>query len=86
MAAPEFTGVPPFQLTGVASSMVRQEIGMTSQQSAIFSTPGLSSAGGKEVQEHHGWQMPALYSDPATEYAAAKEDVAVLDSSSVGRL
>ncbi len=59
---------------------------MASQQSAIFSTPGLSNVGGKEFQEHHGWRMPALYSDPATEYVAAKEDVAVHDSSYVGRL
>ena len=59
---------------------------MTSQQSAIFSTPGLSNAGGKEFQEHHGWQVPALYSDPATEYVAAKDDVAVHDSSYGGRL
>jgi len=59
---------------------------MTSQESAIFSPPGLSNVGGKEFQEHHGWRMPALYSDPATEYIAAKEDVAVHDSSYVGRL
>ena len=37
---------------------------MTSQQSAISSTPGLSNAGGREFQEYYGWQMPALYSDP----------------------
>ena len=59
---------------------------MTTQQSSIFSTPGLSGVGGKEFQEHHGWRMPALYSDPATEYVAAQEDVAVHDSSYVGRL
>ena len=59
---------------------------MTSQQSTISSTPGLSNVGGKEFQEHHGWRMPALYSDPATEYIAAREDVAVHDSSYVGRL
>ncbi len=59
---------------------------MTSQQSAIFSTSGLSNVRGKEFQEHYGWRMPALYSDLATEYIAAKEDVAVHDSSYVGRL
>ena len=59
---------------------------MTSQQSAISSTPGLSNAGGKEFQEHHGRRIPALYSDLATEYVAAKEDVAIHDSSYVGRL
>ena len=58
---------------------------MTSQQPAILST-SFSASEGKEFEEHHGWRVPALYSSPATEYAAAKEDVAVHDSSYVGRL
>ena len=54
---------------------------MTSLQSAIF-----SALEGKEFQDHHGWNMPGLYSDLASEYVAATEDVAVHDSSYVGRL
>jgi len=59
---------------------------MTSEQSAVSSALELSTPDGKEFEEHHGWRVPALYSDPATEYVAGKEVVAVHDSSYVGRL
>ena len=54
---------------------------MTSQQSAIF-----PSSEGRDFQDHHGWYMPGSYTDVASEFRAAKDDVAVHNSSYVGRL
>ena len=46
----------------------------------------LATIGGQDFQEHFGWRLPRVYSDVTTEYQAAAQDVAVHDSSYVGRL
>ena len=56
---------------------------MTTERSSLHT---LSTVGGVDFQESFGWQLPRVYSDMAAEYQAASAEVAVHDSSYVGRL
>jgi folate-binding protein YgfZ len=56
---------------------------MTLQRSALHP---IATAAGSHFQERFGWELPRLYADPALEYRAATEAVAVHDASYVGRL
>ena len=53
------------------------------QRSALHS---LGGAAGSGFQERYGWELPAAYTDAASEYQAATTDVAVYDASYMGRL
>jgi folate-binding protein YgfZ len=56
---------------------------MTLQRSALHP---IATAAGGHFQERFGWDLPRVYADPALEYRAATEAVAVHDASYVGRL
>ena len=56
---------------------------MTLQRSALHP---IATAAGGHFQERFGWELPRVYADPALEYRAATEAVAVHDASYVGRL
>lgn len=56
---------------------------MTTQRSALYDA---EAATGATFRNSHGWEIPAVYSDIAAEYAAITTAAAVHDASSVGRL
>ena len=56
---------------------------MAGQRSPLFDTTQSSGAG---FLEAFGWELPRSYGDPAAEYFAAREAVALHDSSYVGRI
>ena len=56
---------------------------MTTLRSALHP---IATAAGSPFQEQFGWELPRVYSDVASEDRAATENVAVHDTSYVGRL
>ena len=56
---------------------------MSGQRSPLYDTTLSSTAG---FLEAFGWELPQSYGDPAAEYFAAREGVALHDSSYVGRI
>ena len=46
----------------------------------------IAATGGSEFIERYGWELPAAYTDPGSEYQSATTAVAVHDASYMGRL
>ena len=56
---------------------------MTSQRSPLHS---VTSQAASTIQERYGWELPAAYTDAASEYTAATIAAVVYDASYMGRL
>jgi len=56
---------------------------MTLHRSPLYT---IAATGGSEFIERYGWELPAAYTDPGSEYQSATTAVAVYDASHMGRL
>ena len=53
------------------------------QRSALHK---IAAAAGSEFLERHGWEVPAAYADPASEYQSVITGAGLYDASHMGRL